>query len=59
MRKCQGYKFEVLYESHNSISNHELEVIEKSFIENMQPKYNYEGVKVPYRFTNEKTGGNR
>lgn len=52
MRTCQiGYKFEILYESHNIISNHELEVIEKSFIENMKPKYNYEGVKIPYRFT--------
>lgn len=55
MRLCEiGYKFEVLYESQNKISNHELEMIEKVLIENIKPKYNYEGVKVPYRFTEDK-----
>lgn len=49
-----GYKFEILYESHNIISNHDLECIEKSLIENIKPKFNYEGVKVPYRFSEDK-----
>lgn len=55
MRECKiGYKFEILYESHNVINNHELEQIEKTLIENIKPKYNYEGVKVPYRFSEDK-----
>ena len=55
MRECKiGYKFKILYESHNVLSNHDLEQIEKSLIENLQPKFNYEGVKVPYRFSKEK-----
>ena len=55
MRECEiGYKFELLYESHNVISNYELETIEKSLIENIKPKFNYEGVKVPYRFSEDK-----
>lgn len=49
-----GYKFEILYESHNVISNYDLEGIEKSMIENIKPKFNYEGVKVPYRFSKDK-----
>lgn len=55
MRECEvGYKFKILYESYNTISNHELEEIEKTLIENIQPEFNYEGVKVPYRFSEEK-----
>lgn len=55
MRECEvGYKFKILYESYNTISNHELEEIEKTLIENLQPEFNYEGVKVPYRFSEEK-----
>lgn len=55
MRECEiGYKFELLYESHNAIGNYELEKIEKSLIENIKPKFNYEGVKVPYRFSEDK-----
>lgn len=46
-----GYKFVILYESHNEIDNHELEEKEKIFIETFKPKFNYEGVKVPYRFS--------
>lgn len=55
MRECKiGYKFKILYESHNTLSNYDLEQIEKSLIENLQPEFNYEGVKVPYRFSEEK-----
>ena len=55
MRECKiGYKFKILYESHNTLSNYDLEQIEKSLIENLQPKFNYEGVKVPYKFSKEK-----
>lgn len=55
MRECKiGYKFKILYESHNILGNYDLEQIEKSLIENLQPKFNYEGVKVPYRFSKEK-----
>lgn len=55
MRECKiGYKFKILYESHNTLNNYDLEQIEKSLIENLQPKFNYEGVKVPYRFSKEK-----
>lgn len=55
MRECEiGYRFEILYESFNTISNHELEEIEKALIENIKPEFNYEGNKVPYRFSEEK-----
>ena len=50
MRECQGYKFEIMA-VHEEIDNHSLEMIEKALIENMKPEFNYEGVKVPYRFS--------
>jgi hypothetical protein len=50
----QNYHFEILYESHNAITNHELEEKEKKLIESLRPKYNYEGIIVPYRFSTEK-----
>lgn len=53
MRLCQGYKFEILFQQ-EEIDNHSLEMIEKTLIENIKPKFNYEGVKVPYRFSEEK-----
>lgn len=49
-----GYKFEVLAKPTKLCTNREIEEVEKKFIEAYQPKYNYEGVKVPYRFSNEK-----
>ena len=53
MRNCKiGYKFNILCDI-PKIGNKELEMIEKSFIENYKPKYNYEGIVVPYRFTEE------
>lgn len=55
MRECKtGYKFKILYENHSGMKNEELEAIEKTLIENIKPEFNYEGVKVPYRFTKEK-----
>ena len=53
MRECQGYKFEIMA-VHEEIDNHSLEMIEKALIENIKPEFNYEGVKVPYRFSEEK-----
>ena len=54
MRSCQGYRFEIVYESHGLITNRELEELEKAMIEGFKPDFNYEGVKVPYRFSDEK-----
>lgn len=52
MRECNGYKFEVIKEFSN-INNYDLELKEKQLIEEFRPKYNYEGVKVDYRFSSE------
>lgn len=46
--KKNNYDFVILYESHNIISNEELEQIERTLIENIKPKYNILGVTKPY-----------
>lgn len=50
MRECKGYKFEVALHIKNKIDNFQLESLEKELIERIKPKYNYQGVKVPYQF---------
>lgn len=44
------YEFVVLYESHNEISNFQLQCLECGYINYYKPKFNYEGVKIPYRW---------
>lgn len=53
MRECKGYKFKMLYESHNQDTEYQLERLEKDMIEEMKPKYNYQGVKVNYQFSKQ------
>lgn len=45
-----AYEFVVLYESHNEISNFQLQCLECGYINYYKPKFNYEGVKIPYRW---------
>lgn len=47
-----NYRFELLHDGSGQMTNHELEELEKKLIETLKPAYNYEGVKVPYRFSN-------
>lgn len=49
-----AYDFVLLYESHGEISNFQLQCLECGYIEYYQPKFNYEGVVVPYRFEEKK-----
>lgn len=44
------YEFVILYESHNEISNFQLQCLECGYINYYKPKFNYEGVKTPYRW---------
>lgn len=44
------YEFIILYESHNEISNFQLQCLECGYINYYKPKFNYEGVKTPYRW---------
>lgn len=51
--RINKYEFKILYEG-NFDSNYELETKEKILIEELQPRYNWEGVKAPYRYSNQK-----
>lgn len=50
----KDYDFILLYESHGEISNFQLQCLECGYIEYYRPKFNYEGVVVPYRFEEKK-----
>lgn len=50
----KDYDFILLYESHGEISNFQLQCLECGYIKYYRPKFNYEGVVVPYRFEEKK-----
>lgn len=54
MRNCNGYKFVILFEAHNELTDRELETAERAMIEWKKPRFNWEGVKAPYRYSFEK-----
>lgn len=53
MRLGKEVKFETLVEA-NSFTNHEIECMEYALITTNKPQYNYQGVVVPYQFTESK-----
>lgn len=44
------YEFVILYESHGEISNFQLQCLECGYINYYKPRFNYEGVQIPYRW---------
>lgn len=45
-----SYDFVILYESHNEISNFQLQCLECGYINYYKPRFNYEGVQISYRW---------